>query len=130
MSYIKDSTRFSTAALSVIVKNFKCLSAKEWLNLYKPIVLYSCNKCVHAQPLQSCPTLCDPMNCSPPGSSLHGISQTRILEQVAISSSKRSSRVSCISFLGRQVLYHRATREAKNCIPSHQKKKKDFILGN
>ena len=34
---------------------------------------------------QSCPTLCDPMDCSPPGSSIHGILQSRILERVAIS---------------------------------------------
>ena len=34
---------------------------------------------------QSCLTLCDPMNCSPPGSSIHGIFQARILEWVAIS---------------------------------------------
>ena len=34
---------------------------------------------------QSCLTLCDPMNCSPPGFSVHGISQTRILEWAAIS---------------------------------------------
>ena len=34
---------------------------------------------------QSCPTLWDPMDCSPPGSSIHGVFQTRILEQVAIS---------------------------------------------
>ena len=34
---------------------------------------------------KSCPTLCDPMDCSPLGSSVHGISQARILEQVAIS---------------------------------------------
>ena len=34
---------------------------------------------------QSCPSLCDPMDCSPPGSSIHGISQARILEWVAIS---------------------------------------------
>ena len=34
--------------------------------------------------LQSCPTLCDPMNCSPPGSSVHGIFQTRVLEWGAI----------------------------------------------
>ena len=32
---------------------------------------------------QSCWTLCDPMDCSPPGSSVHGILQTRILEWVA-----------------------------------------------
>ena len=40
---------------------------------------------------QLCPTLCDPMDCSPPGSSVHGISQERILEWVAISSSRGSS---------------------------------------
>ena len=34
---------------------------------------------------QSCPTFCDPMDCSPPGSSVHGILQARILEWVAIS---------------------------------------------
>ena len=51
---------------------------------------------------QSCPTLCHPMDCSPPGSSVHGIFQARILEQVAISYSRGSSqsrdqtRVSCI----------------------------------
>ena len=34
---------------------------------------------------QSCPTLCDPLDCSPPGSSIHGILQARVLEWVAIS---------------------------------------------
>ena len=38
---------------------------------------------------QLCPTLCDPMDCSLPGSSVHGISQARILEWVVISFSKR-----------------------------------------
>ena len=37
---------------------------------------------------QSCPTLCNPMDCSPPGSSVHGILQARILEWVAISFSR------------------------------------------
>ena len=40
---------------------------------------------------QSCPTLCNPMDCSPPGSSLHGILQARILEWVAMPFSRRSS---------------------------------------
>ena len=40
---------------------------------------------------QSCPTLCDPMDCSPPGSSIHGIFQARGLEWVAISFSRGSS---------------------------------------
>ena len=52
---------------------------------------------------QSCPTLCNPMDCSPPGSSIHGILQTRILEWVAISFSRGTARprvrtpVSCIA---------------------------------
>ena len=41
--------------------------------------------CVYAQ---SCPTLCDPVDCSPLGASFHGISQARILEWVAISFSR------------------------------------------
>ena len=59
-----------------------------------------------------CLTLCDPMDCSPPGSSVHGILQARVLEWIAISFSRGSSwprdwiRVSCI---GRRVLYHWAT---------------------
>ena len=40
---------------------------------------------------QLCPTLCDPMDCSLPGSSVHGILQARILEWVAISFSRGSS---------------------------------------
>ena len=38
-----------------------------------------------------CPTLCDPVDCSLPGSSLHGILQARVLERVAISFSRGSS---------------------------------------
>ena len=37
-----------------------------------------------AKSLQSCPTLCDPMNCNPPGSSIHWIFQARVLEWGAI----------------------------------------------
>ena len=52
---------------------------------------------------QSCPTLCDPMDCSSPGLSVHGILQARILEWVAIPFRRGSSRprdqtqVSCIA---------------------------------
>ena len=41
---------------------------------------------------QSCPTLCNPIDCSLPGSSVHGIFQARVLEWVAISFSRGSSR--------------------------------------
>ena len=65
-----------------------------------------------AKSLKSCPTLCNPMDCSPPGSSVHGIFQARILERVAMLSSKGSSwprdqtHISYVSCIGRQVLYH------------------------
>ena len=58
---------------------------------------------------QSWLTLCDPMDCSMPGSSVHGILQARILESVAMSSSRGSSQPRdgiCISCIGRQILYH------------------------
>ena len=42
--------------------------------------------------VQSCPTLCDPMDCSLPGTSVHGILQARILEWAAMPSSRGSSR--------------------------------------
>ena len=47
--------------------------------------------CVCAKSLQSYLTLCNPMNCSLPGSSVHGILQAKILEWVAVPSSKGSS---------------------------------------
>ena len=47
--------------------------------------------CMWAKSLLLCPTLCDPMDCSPLGSSVHGILQARILEWVAIPSSRGSS---------------------------------------
>ena len=48
--------------------------------IYICIYMYMC-----AQSFQSCPTLCDPVDHGPPGSSVHGILQTRILEWIAIS---------------------------------------------
>ena len=47
--------------------------------------------CVHAKLLQSCPILCHPIDCSPPGSSVCGILQARTLEWVAILFSRGSS---------------------------------------
>ena len=57
---------------------------------------------------QSLLALCDHMDCSPPGCSLHGISQARILEWVAISFSRGSSQPrdrTWISCIGRRILY-------------------------
>ena len=55
-----------------------------------------------------CPTLCDHLDCSPPGSSVHGILQARILEWVVSSFSRGSSWPrdrTCVSCIGRQILY-------------------------
>ena len=49
--------------------------------------------CCRCLAVKSCPTLCKPMDYSPPGSSVHGIFQARILEWVAISFSKESSQI-------------------------------------
>ena len=67
---------------------------------------------VCAKSLQSCLTLCNPMDCSPPGFSVHRIFQARILEWVVIPSSRGSfqprdqTHVSCVSCTGRQLLDH------------------------
>ena len=63
-------------------------------------VVITCHKCVcgegwgwgTSEVAQSCPILCDPMDCSLPGSSIHGIFQARVLEWVAISFARGSSR--------------------------------------
>ena len=55
------------------------------------VCAYVC-ACVHAKLLQSCPAVCDHMDYSFPGSSIHGILQAIILEFVAMPSSRGSSR--------------------------------------
>ena len=65
---------------------------------------------------QSHPILCNPLYCSPPGSSVHGIFQARILEWVAISSSRGSSRPrdwTWVSFIAGRFFTIWATREAQ-----------------
>ena len=81
-----------------------------WVIFFKSLASarYMCSCSVS----KSCPTLCDPVDYSPPGSSDHGILQGRTLEWVATSSSTGFSwprdwtHVSCT---GRQILYHRVT---------------------
>ena len=68
--------------------------------------------CVYAKSLQSCLTLCNLMDCSPPSSSVHGILQSRTLKWVTMPFSRESSqprdwtRISYIFCIGRRVLYH------------------------
>ena len=73
---------------------------------------------MHAQLFWSCPTLCDPLDCSLQGSSVHGILQARTVEWVAMPSSRGTSQprdwthVSWVSCIGGQVLCHWASWEA------------------
>ena len=82
--------------------------------------------CMHAKLLQSSPTVCDSMDCSPPGSSVHGILQAKILKWVAMPSSRESSqsrdetRISYISCTGRQVLYHQCHRESPGSLVTRE----------
>ena len=73
--------------------------------MYHPMIL-SLHVCLIAQ---SCPILCDPLDYNPPGSSVHGFLQARILEWIAISSSRGSSRCRDLPLLcllhWRQILY-------------------------
>ena len=66
---------------------------------------------------QSCPTLCDPMDCSLSGSSVHGIFQARVLEWIAISFSRGSSQVrdrTQVSSIAGVFFTTRVTREAQS----------------
>ena len=90
--------------------------------------------CVLVAP--SCSTLCDPMDCTLPGSSVHGILQGRILEWVAISFSKGSfwprNRTWVCLLHCRQILYRLSTREALGTLSTHHniisKKLKNMTL--
>ena len=70
---------FLNLSLIYVLSCMSCLSTHASIHLS--------SICLGAKSLQSCLTLCDLMDCSPPGSSVHGILQARTLEQAAISSS-------------------------------------------
>ena len=93
---------------TTILVNYQLIHARARVRVSKVIQIY----------IYVCPTLCSPMDCNLPGSSVYGIFQAKILEWVVISSSRGSSwprdqtPVSCVSCIGSQILYHCATREA------------------
>ena len=106
---------FNTRGPSVVYLKFTLLKAmapeshQRWTKLqFQGHFFLRC----HAKLLQSCPTLCDPMDFSPIGSSVHGILWATILEWVAMPSSRGSSWtkdqtcISSISCIVRRVLYH------------------------
>ena len=95
-----------------------CHSRDALLKIGTVILKSSTDWRMRAKSLQLYLTLCDPMDCSPPGSSVHGILQARILEWVAMPFFRGSSwprdwtHVYCISCFSRQILYHWDTWEA------------------
>ena len=75
-----------------------CPDSLPFIKIHSVDCVHMCCMCA-----QACLTLCDPMDCSPPGSSVHGILQARRLDWVAMPSPRRSSwprdqtHISCIS---------------------------------
>ena len=86
--------------------------------IYFFLLLLFSRKKVKVLVAQSCPTVCDPMDCSLPGSSVHGILQARILEWAAIPFSRGSSQPQGWN-LGllhcRQILYCLSHQKGKTC---------------
>ena len=106
--------RYVLQETSSVRKSFTLnFNSQNWSNC----ILFAKFKISHVKSMIQ--LLCNPRDFTPPGSSVLGISQARILEWVAISSSRGSSwprdwtRVSCI---GRQILYHWVTWEAQALI--------------
>ena len=73
------------------VHSLPCICMAESLRCPPETITTLLINCGGSLVAQSCPTLCDPLDCSPPGSSVHGILQASILEGVAISFSRESS---------------------------------------
>ena len=93
----QTNTVYSVEDYPIRELNVTMVNAKKsfWISKIDTLKGESCIKLdmyawVNAKSLQSCPVLCDPMDCSPPGSSVHGFLQARILEWLAISFSRGS----------------------------------------
>ena len=89
------STAVSDAVSEILDSGFNFWQTCKTVNSF--------DMCLRAKLLQSCLTFCDPVNCSLPGSSVHGILQARLLEWIAIPFCRESAwtrvqtQVSCIS---------------------------------
>ena len=98
------NNQFTQLLFFLVLRIFKiCFNH---LQVYSTVLLTIVTMCVLVTKL--CPTLCNPMDCSPPGSSVHGILQARILEWVAIPFSRDLPTQEMILGLLRwgHILYH------------------------
>ena len=104
----------SASVLPMNIQDWSPLGWTGWISLQsKGLSRVFSNTIVQKKKsFQLCPILCDPMGFSPPGSSVCGILQARVLEWVAISFARGSSwprvqtHISYVSCIGKQVLYH------------------------
>ena len=108
---------FSIRKISIIPQydlSIQLSTSQKFSDLLMILISSFYNVSMHAKSLQSCLTLCNAMDCSLPGSSVHDILQTRILEWASISSSRGregsqprgETFISCVSCIGWWVLYH------------------------
>ena len=91
---------FPDQVFSLVISCFFCAVSKTLALSFYSFIYAPVDQCACLRD-QLCPTLCDPTDYSLPGSSVHGIFQARILEWVAISSSRGSSRPrdqTCVSW--------------------------------
>ena len=110
---LKKKKSFYVIMIYVIMKSNSITSSPLIPNSVQDLPSHCCSVA------KSCPIFYHTMDCSPPGSSVHGISQARILERVASFFSRGSSWPRdgiWVSFIDRRIPYHWTTREA---LPSH-----------
>ena len=96
--------RHSVARTRVTIREISQMSARKCIAAW--------HQCVWV--LICVQLFCDPMDCSPPGSSVHGIAQARIVEccHFLLQRFFLTQGLNCISYISKQISYHSATREA------------------
>ena len=108
---VKDSGHSHHGCLKRLRKRLLGDRVCTWPDTTTPLILhtrvcvYACICCCHLV-AKLCPTLCDPMDCSPPGSSVHEILQARMLERVASSCSNVCVCVCVCACMGMCVCVH------------------------
>ena len=112
-SHLPKMTHVLISITTDFVSLFLFIHIESWRAVFEKYPCHCMHQCLRAsaKSLQSCPTVYDLMDHSPPGSSVHGILQERILEWVVIPFSKGSSPSrdqNHVSYIcpARQVLYH------------------------
>ena len=112
-SCLRVLTNWNISTIFIVTFKKKNVCEMRWIcdSAHKLLISFIC-MCLVAK---LCLTLCYPMDCNLPGSSVYGIFQARIVEWIAISLCRGSSQPRdwiCTSCIGKQILYQWATWEA------------------